>query len=90
LTADSTAYSAWQGLKHFFTENAEGHEIYVDKKFQNTLQGDMTVVVYCRKMKAIADQLSDVGAPVTDKLFTVICGPLPPLASLVTNIILLY
>jgi hypothetical protein len=24
LMADSTAYSAWQGLKHFFIENAEG------------------------------------------------------------------
>jgi hypothetical protein len=24
LMADSTAYSAWQGLKHFFTENTEG------------------------------------------------------------------
>jgi hypothetical protein len=30
----------------------------------------MTVVAYCRKMKSIADQLSDVGAPVSDKKLT--------------------
>jgi hypothetical protein len=70
LTANSTAYTAWQGLKHFFTENAEGREIYLDKEFQSTVQGELDVVSYCRKMKAIADQLSDVGAPVTDKKLT--------------------
>jgi hypothetical protein len=67
LTADSTAYTAWQALKHFFTENTEGREIYLDKEFQNTVQGDMDVVSYRRKMKGIAEQLSDVGAPVPDK-----------------------
>jgi hypothetical protein len=56
LTANSTAYTAWQGLKHFFTENAEGREIYLDKEFQSTVQGDLDVVSYCRKMKAIAER----------------------------------
>jgi hypothetical protein len=30
----------------------------------------MGVVAYCRKMKGIADQLSDVDAPVSDKKLT--------------------
>jgi hypothetical protein len=34
------------------------------------VQGDKDVVSYCRKMKNIADQLSDVGAPVSDKKLT--------------------
>jgi hypothetical protein len=30
----------------------------------------MTVVTYCNKLKSIADQLADVGAPVTEKKLT--------------------
>ncbi|KAK1669720.1 hypothetical protein QYE76_057879 [Lolium multiflorum] len=70
LKADSTAYTAWRALKHFFTAHAEGREIHLDKEFHNIKQGDMTVLAYCRKLKSVADQLGDVGAPVTDKKLT--------------------
>ncbi|KAK1615408.1 hypothetical protein QYE76_020925 [Lolium multiflorum] len=70
LKADSTAYTAWRVLKHFFTANAEGREIHLDKEFHNIKQGDMNVLAYCRKLKSVADQLGDVGAAVTDKKLT--------------------
>ncbi|KAK1626474.1 hypothetical protein QYE76_000831 [Lolium multiflorum] len=70
MTDDGTAFSAWQALQHFFTENAEGREIHLAKEFENIVQGDMTVVAYCRKLKSVADQLGDVNAPVTDKKLT--------------------
>jgi hypothetical protein len=66
LTADITAYTAWQALKSFFIDNASGREIYLNKAFHGVKQGDMTVVAYCRKLKGIAD----VGAAVTDKKLT--------------------
>ncbi|XP_051211835.1 uncharacterized protein [Lolium perenne] len=70
LKADSTAFTAWRALEHFFTENAEGREIHLDKEFHNIKQGDMGVIAYCRKLKGVADQLGDVGAPITDKKLT--------------------
>jgi hypothetical protein len=70
LNADSTAFTTWQALKHFCTENTEGREIYLDKEFQNTVQVNLDVVAYCRKVKSIANQLSDIDAPVTDKKLT--------------------
>ncbi|KAK1696440.1 hypothetical protein QYE76_013137 [Lolium multiflorum] len=70
LVEDSTAYIAWRRLQHFFTENAESREIFLDKEFQNISQGDMSIVAYCRALKSVADQMGDVGAPVTDKKLT--------------------
>ena len=70
LKADSTAFTAWHALQHFFTENAEGREIHLDKEFHSIKQGDLGVIAYCRKLKGVADQLGDVGAPVSDKKLT--------------------
>jgi hypothetical protein len=44
--------------------------ILLSKQFQNTVQGDMSVVAYCWKLKGIVDQLADVDAPITEKKLT--------------------
>jgi hypothetical protein len=70
LQADGTAYTAWKALAHFFTSNAESRETLLDKQLKNTVQGDMDIITYSNKLKSIADQLADVGAPVTEKKLT--------------------
>ncbi|XP_020196085.1 uncharacterized protein [Aegilops tauschii subsp. strangulata] len=67
---DSTAYHAWFLLNAFFRDNLAGRAIHVGAEFRATVQGDMKIAEYCRRLKALADSLDDLDEHVTDKTLT--------------------
>ena len=67
---DSTAYHAWFLLDAFFHDNLAGRAIHVGAEFRATVQGDMKIAEYCRRLKALADSLDDLDEHVTDKTLT--------------------
>ncbi|EEC76771.1 hypothetical protein OsI_14858 [Oryza sativa Indica Group] len=67
LSTDTTARVVWLGLEHQFLGNSEQRAQNLTTAFHTFQQGDLTVDEYCRKMKAFADDLGDVGEPVRDR-----------------------
>lgn len=48
-----------------FRDNQPGCAIILEAEFRNMLQGDLPVAEYNRRLKALADMLGEVGAPVS-------------------------
>ncbi|KAE8799764.1 Sulfotransferase 17 [Hordeum vulgare] len=67
---DSTAYHAWFLLDAFFRDNLAGRAIHVGAEFCATVQGDMKIAEYCRRLKALTDSLDDLDEHITDKTLT--------------------
>jgi uncharacterized membrane protein YgcG len=61
------ARAVWLAIKGQFLGNAEARPLHLDAAFRTFVQGDLTVSEYCRKMKAMADSLGDLGCPVEDR-----------------------
>lgn len=70
MTTDSTTYEVWTKLHTFFHDNQPGRAIHIGQEFRTTIQGDMTVGAYCRRLKTLADALADVDEPVSEKTLT--------------------
>uniref|UniRef100_A0ACD5T832 Uncharacterized protein n=1 Tax=Avena sativa TaxID=4498 RepID=A0ACD5T832_AVESA len=70
LDPDSTAFVAWERLHTFFYDNREGHAMHLNMELRDTRRGDLPVDEYCRRLKYIADQLDEVGAPISDRALT--------------------
>lgn len=71
-----TARHVWLGLVRQFLGNRETRAMTLDAEFCTTVQGDLGVTEYCRRLKSIADQLADLGEPVRDRtlVLNVLCG----------------
>jgi hypothetical protein len=67
MARDSTARDIWLALEEQFLGNQETRTLHVDAKFLNFCQGDLNITDYCRCFKNIADALSDLGEPVSDR-----------------------
>ncbi|XP_025822850.1 uncharacterized protein LOC112898774 [Panicum hallii] len=65
-TGSDTAYSLWRFIRGLFRDNRATRSAYLGAEFRNIYQGDMTVMAYCTKVKLLADQLRDLGSPVSD------------------------
>ncbi|CAN6229284.1 unnamed protein product [Urochloa humidicola] len=63
---DDTAYSLWRGVRDIFHTNRSSRAVYVNSEFRSLIQGDMTVLAYCTRMKALADRLGNLGTPITN------------------------
>jgi hypothetical protein len=55
-------------IENQFLDNREQRTLYLDAAFHTFVQGDLLVNEYCRKFKAMADGLADLGAPVEDRI----------------------
>lgn len=64
---EATARSVWLGLEQQFLGNKETRALYLDAKFRNFIQGDLSITDYCRQLKGLADALGDLGEPVPDR-----------------------
>jgi hypothetical protein len=53
-------------IENQFLGNREQRTLHLDASFCTFVQGDLSVNEYCRKFKAMADGLADLGAPVED------------------------
>jgi uncharacterized membrane protein YgcG len=62
------ARAAWLAIEGQFLGNAEARALRLDAAFRTFVQGDLSVSEYCRKMKAMADSLGDLGYPVEDRM----------------------
>lgn len=63
----ATARSIWCDLAHQFLGNQECRAINVNAEFCNFSQGELSVTDYCRCLKSMADTLSDLYKPVSDR-----------------------
>lgn len=64
---NATAYHAWFLLDAFFCDNLAGRAVHIGAEFLSTVQGDMTIAEYYRRLKALADALDE---HITDKTLT--------------------
>jgi hypothetical protein len=63
-----TTCRLWLTIENQFLGNREQRTLHLDAAFHNFVQGDLSVSVYCRKFKAKADGLADLGSPVEDRI----------------------
>jgi hypothetical protein len=63
-----TACHLWLAIENQFLGNREHCTLHLDGAFRTFVQGDLSVNEYCRKFKAMADGLADLGAPVDDRI----------------------
>lgn len=63
-----TARRVWLALEDQFIGNRETRALHLDAQLRNFVQGDLSITEYCRRFKAMVDQLAALGAPVPDKI----------------------
>jgi hypothetical protein len=63
-----TARHLWLAIENQFLGNHEQRILHLDAAFRTFVQGDLSINEYCRKFKAMADGLADLGAPVEDQI----------------------
>ncbi|XP_074302440.1 uncharacterized protein LOC141634006 [Silene latifolia] len=67
IDADSSAEQAWTRLKDLFNDNQNARAVMLEQQFTNIRMDQYpNVSSYCQALKMIADQLANVGAPVSD------------------------
>jgi hypothetical protein len=63
-----TACHLWLAIENQFLSNREQHTLHLDAAFRTFVQGDLSINEYCRKFKAMTDDLADLGAPIEDRI----------------------
>ncbi|KAF8692258.1 hypothetical protein HU200_039863 [Digitaria exilis] len=66
-THGDTARHAWWALEGHFYGNAESRSARLDAAFRTFVQGDLTITQYCQHMKKMAEELTALGCPVSDR-----------------------
>lgn len=67
----SLARNIWVWVENQFWNNKEARAIQLDIEFRTTEIGDMTIHVYCQKLKSPSDLLTNVDAPVSDRTLVI-------------------
>ncbi|KAL3636010.1 hypothetical protein CASFOL_020557 [Castilleja foliolosa] len=68
ITPDTTVARAWSALENIFQDNKNSQVVYLEHQFANTrIDNFSNVTAYCQSLKMLADQLANVGAPVTNQ-----------------------
>ncbi|XP_074291485.1 uncharacterized protein LOC141618288 [Silene latifolia] len=64
VEAESTTMECWTRIKNIFQDNEYSRAVTLEQEFSATSMADFTSVsAYCQRMKALADQLKNVGSP---------------------------
>nr|GMC60781.1 Retrovirus-related Pol polyprotein from transposon TNT 1-94 [Ipomoea batatas] len=67
IERDSTAEIAWNRLEDIFSDNKNSRALYLEQEFSAVrMEQFPDVSSYCQHLKTLADQLSNVGAPVSN------------------------
>nr|XP_040253187.1 uncharacterized protein LOC120969926 [Aegilops tauschii subsp. strangulata] len=61
------AADLWAALRQLFQDNVDARANNLHTKLRNTVQGDSPVGVYCQRLKAITDELRELGDPIDDR-----------------------
>ncbi|KAJ0780545.1 putative RNA-directed DNA polymerase [Helianthus annuus] len=68
IKANATALEAWTSLEDIFQDNKNERALYLEHKLVTTrLENYPSMSAYCQAIKMLADQLSNVGAPLTNQ-----------------------
>ncbi|XP_014489620.1 uncharacterized protein LOC106752450 [Vigna radiata var. radiata] len=68
LQSDFTAQQAWERLQNIFQDNKPSCAAYLENQFTHVHMDDYpNISAYCQELKMLADQLSNVGAPVSNQ-----------------------
>ena len=62
----ASARTIWLSIESQFLGNRTTRALYADQEFRAFSQGDLSVVDYCRCFKRMAEDLQDLGQPVTE------------------------
>ena len=63
----AAARTVWCALEDQFLGNRETRTLPLDVQFRNLVQGDLSITEFCRRLKNMAQQLADLGEPVSDR-----------------------
>lgn len=63
----ATAHDLWLSLATLFTDNKHYRAVQLEEKFKSLKKGSLYIHDYCQAIKNTADNLADVGNPVSDK-----------------------
>ncbi|KAL6573175.1 hypothetical protein OROMI_012791 [Orobanche minor] len=67
LTPNATAHQQWERLESIFQDNKNSRAVYLENQFAQVRLDDFpNVSSYCRELKVLADQLANVGAPISN------------------------
>jgi hypothetical protein len=61
-----TASALWTAIGGVFQANKAPRAIFLNHEFHSLTQGDLSIDAYCVRMKEKADELRDVGQPVSE------------------------
>ncbi|XP_012852350.1 PREDICTED: uncharacterized protein LOC105971961 [Erythranthe guttata] len=67
LSKTSTASDLWTAISSLFTDNKDYRAIQLEEKFKSLKKGTLSIHDYCQIIKTTADNLADVGNPISDK-----------------------
>ncbi|XP_003555007.2 uncharacterized protein [Glycine max] len=67
IEPDSTTMEAWDRLRDIFQDNQHSRAVALEQEFSATsMENFPNVSSYCQCLKSLADQLKNIGAPVSD------------------------
>ncbi|XP_012853644.1 PREDICTED: uncharacterized protein LOC105973169 [Erythranthe guttata] len=67
LSKTSTASDLWSAISSLFTDNKDYRAIQLEEKFKSLKTGVLSIHEYSQIIKTTADNLADVGNPISDK-----------------------
>jgi len=68
IERDSTAQNAWNKLFNIFYDNKNSRALYLEQEFSNVHMEQFPYAsTYCQHLKSLSDQLSNVGAPMSNE-----------------------
>ncbi|XP_074318296.1 uncharacterized protein LOC141655096 [Silene latifolia] len=66
VESDSTAMECWKRIEDILQDNQHSRAVTLEQEFSSTSMRDFAnVSAYCQRLKSLADQLKNVGSPVT-------------------------
>ncbi|XP_074265462.1 uncharacterized protein LOC141587897 [Silene latifolia] len=64
---DSTAMECWDRIRDIFQDNQHSRAVTLEQEISHAMMADFsTASAYCQRLKNLADQLKNVGSPISD------------------------
>ncbi|CAN6297344.1 unnamed protein product [Urochloa humidicola] len=62
----ASAFTVWADIEGVFRDNELHRAVLIESEFRSIMQGDMTMMQYTSRLKKLADDLRDLGQPVSE------------------------
>ncbi|CAN6303088.1 unnamed protein product [Urochloa humidicola] len=62
----ASAFTVWADIEGVFRDNELHRAVLIESEFRSIMQGDMTMMQYTSRLKKLADDLHDLGQPVSE------------------------